>query len=64
MLEQLVNQARYDHAIYRQAVRENKPLSVILFWANKMRDSEEALKQATKWSRTKLIDVITNAGEY
>lgn len=64
MIAELVKQARYDHAIYRKAINENKPLSVILFWANKMRDSEEALKQATKWSRTKLIDVITNAGEY
>jgi hypothetical protein len=64
MIAALVQQARYDHAIYRQAVRDNKPLSVILHWAKEMRESEEALAQATKWSKTKLIDVITNAADF
>jgi|DEB3_MinimDraft_2_1074329.scaffolds.fasta_scaffold08671_3 hypothetical protein len=60
MLEDLIKQARHDHALYRQAVKENKPLSVILYWAKEKRESEEAVAKATKWSNSKLIDVITN----
>jgi 16S rRNA G1207 methylase RsmC len=64
MLEELVRQARHDHALYSQAVKENKPLSVILYWAKEKRNSEEAIAEITKWSRTKLIDVITNGANF
>jgi hypothetical protein len=64
MIAELVRQARYDHAIYRQAINDNKPLSVILYWAKEMRESEEALAKATKWNRGKMIDVIVNGADF
>lgn len=64
MLDQLVAKARKDAAMYRLAIKDNKPLSVIIYWANEFKASEEAVKKATKWNRGKLIDVITNGADY
>lgn len=57
--EQLLKETRHAYHLYRQAVKQNKPLSVILYWSNMYNNKHKELKHHTKWSLTRLNTEIT-----